>query len=306
MRRLPSLNGIRAFEAAARLESFVRAASELSVTAAAVSQQVKALEMALGVTLFRRGARGLRLTPDGAAYLPALSAALDGIAAATEQIRRRDVAGRLRITTLPSFATRWLLPRLGRLRALHPELDVDVHASSDNVDLRREGMDVAIRYGWGRWPGLHAEPLMEEEVFPVCAPALLTRSPLRRPADLLHHVLLHDRTVKEDEEPWLGWPRWLSHFGLADHIGALRGPGFSDSQMLLIAAEEGNGVAIGRTRLVGDALRAGRLVRPLAIRRPADRAYHMVCLPERRDAPAIRALRDWLAGEVAADHCPLE
>lgn len=144
MRRLPSLNGIRAFEAAARLESFVRAASELSVTAAAVSQQVKALEMALGVTLFRRGARGLRLTPDGAAYLPALSAALDGIAAATEQIRRRDVAGRLRITTLPSFATRWLLPRLGRLRALHPELDVDVHASSDNVDLRREGMDVAI------------------------------------------------------------------------------------------------------------------------------------------------------------------
>jgi LysR family glycine cleavage system transcriptional activator len=306
MRRMPPLNALRAFEAAARTESFVRAGDELAVTPAAISQQVKQLEAILGVTLFQRGPRGLTLTHDGAAYVPALTAAFDGIVKATEQIRRRGIAGSVRITTLSSLAARWLLPRLPKLRLTNPELDIDVHTSVENVDLRRLDIDMAIRYGAGRWPGLRSDLLMEEEVFPVCAPSLLEGpKPLRTPADLVHHILLHDRSASQ-ADLWLTWPKWLEYFGLADRIGAVRGPGFTDSHMLLQSAENGEGVAIGRTRIVADALRSGKLVRPFPVRLPADRAYHIVCLPERHDAPGIRAVREWLLAEAAADESPLE
>ena len=175
--RLPSLNAMRAFEAAARHLSFSRAADELHVTKAAVSHQVKALEEELGLPLFRRLNRALMLTDAGQTLYPAVSEALGIMGTAVARLKRQDEAGGLTVTMLDSFAAIWLVPRLGRFRTLHPEIDVRISTSDDSVDFAQSDVDLAIRYGAGRWPGVHAERIMTEEIFPVCAPALLrTRS----------------------------------------------------------------------------------------------------------------------------------
>lgn len=292
-RRLPPLNALRAFEAAARHLSFTKAADELNVTPAAVSHQVKSLEGSLGLPLFRRLTRGLTLTDQGAALLPELTAALDRMAAATARVLSEELAGTIKVSCLPSFAMRWLVPRLSDLHQRHPTLDVDVAARWELVDFRRDDVDAAIRYGIGGWPDLHWELLLTESIFPVCSPVLLEgANPLRVPEDLRHHTLLHDTMVTTDER-WYTWAPWIGWLGL-DDIDLSRGPRFSDSNMMLQAAIDGQGVALGRTAIVADELADGRLVKPFDIERPADYAYHFVCPKDAVDHPRIRAFRDWL------------
>jgi LysR family transcriptional regulator, glycine cleavage system transcriptional activator len=292
-RSLPPLNALRAFEAAARHLSFTTAASELNVTQAAVSHQIKALEERLGLKLFRRVGRNLLLSDAAQAYLPEIAAAFDRIAGATRRLHQYDAAGVLSATVLPSFAAKWLLPRLGRFRAAHPEIDLRISSSVETVDLMREDFDIALRAGSGDYPGMRADAILSESFFPVCSPALLAGPlPLRAADDLRHHTLLHD-------EPRDLWQLWFKMVGIAD-IDATRGPGFSDSGMLIWAAIEGQGVAIAKGTLAADDLRAGRLVRPFGQSMPADFSYWLVCPEASADRPKIVAFREWLLAEAGA------
>ena len=294
-RRLPPLNALRAFEAAARHLSFTRAARELNVTQAAISHQVKALEERLGLCLFRRLNRALLLTDAGQAYLPDLRDAFDRIDAATRRLRAADDSGPLTVSVLPSFAAKWLVPRLGRFRAVAPDIDVRIAPSNHLTDLDGEGVDIAIRYGGGAWPGVRAEPLMAEDVFPVCGPELARgEPPLVTPADLARHTLLHD-------DDHARWRMWLMAAEVAD-VDPGRGPVFTDSSLTIQAAVAGQGVALARSALANADLASGRLVRPFDITVPAKYAYYMVT-PEGGAAtrPKVVAFRDWLLAEVARD-----
>lgn len=287
-RALPPLNALRAFEAAARLLSFKRAAAELHVTQGAISHQVRALEAALGVTLFVRLHRALRLTDAGARYLPAVRGAFDALDAATRALAPAGGGARLRVSVLPSFGARWLVPRLGGFRAKHPRIDLAVHSSRELVDLAREPVDIGIRYGAGAWAGLHVERLMSDEIAPVASPRLA----VARPEDLRRHTLLHDDSSA-------GWRDWLAAASVRG-VDAERGIVFEDSGQLVQAAVDGHGVALARLRLAEADLRAGRLVQLFARTQPAPFAYYVVCLPSRAEEPAIRAFRRWLAGEARA------
>lgn len=291
-RRLPPLNALRVFEAAARHLSFTRAAEELNVTQAAVSHQIKGLEAHLELKLFRRLNRALLLTDPGQAYFPPVRDALDALAQATKRLGADEQVGRLTVSTLVSFAANWLVPRLGRYRTLNPEIDVRVTTSDFHVDFARQDVDLAIRYGRGGWPGLDAVRLMTEEVFPVCSPALLRGGPpLRAPSDLDRYTLLHDE-MRED------WRMWLMAAG-ALNIDADRGPGFSNSNLVIQAAIAGEGVALGRSVLVADDLAAGRLVRPFDMSLPGEFAYYVVCPEADAKRPKVEAFRNWLLDEAA-------
>lgn len=299
-RPLPSLNALRAFEAAARHLSFTRAAAELNVTQTAVSHQIKGLEEQLGVQLFRRLPRGLLLTEEAQRYAPALRAAFEQIAAATEQLSTSRAAGPLTLSTVPSFAAKWLVPRLGRFRDAHPEIDLRISASLRLVDLVREDFDVAIRMGRGDYPGLRVDALFGEVMFPVCSPHLLAGpKPLSRPEDLRHHVLLHDVDVSASAFTAVpqAWRLWLERAGVQG-IDVERGPVFQDSAMLLDAAAEGQGVALGRSALVAADLAAGRLVKPFDISLPFELTYYLVCPEATADRPKIAAFRAWLLAEA--------
>ena len=250
MRRLPPLNALKAFEAAGRHLSFTRAADELFVTQAAISHQIKALEEFLGVSLFRRQNRNLLLTDIGQAYLPPLSNAFDTIDTATQRLQRQDQAGILNISVLGSFAAKWLVPRLGHFTDLHPDITVRILADDKIVDFNQEEIDLAIRYSRIPDSNLHSEKFMTEEFFVVCSPRLLTgATPLNTPKDLCHHTLLHDQ-MRED------WQMWLDHAGVK--VEPRRSVGFSHSNMVLDAAVDGLGVALGRSILVADDIAAGR------------------------------------------------
>jgi LysR family glycine cleavage system transcriptional activator len=299
-RRIPPLNAVRAFEAAARNLSFTHASQELNVTQAAISHQVRTLEEWLGMPLFRRLNRAVALTEEGAAYLPAASAALDGLASATARLMRDGETRSLTVTTLDSFAAQWLMPRLKRFRARHPEIDVRILASDERVDFNRHEVDLAIRYGEGVWPGLEVTPLMTEELFPVCSPALLEGPhPLRRPEDLVHHTLLHDDLSFRNGA--VDWHVWLRTVG-ADHVvDASRGPFFDHSHHVVQAAIDGQGVALGREVLVADAIADGRLVRPFeAVGLPLDYAYYIAHPEGALQRPAVAAFSAWLQEEARA------
>jgi LysR family glycine cleavage system transcriptional activator len=286
-RRLPPLNALRAFEAAARHLSFKRAAAELYVTQAAVSHQVRALEAELEAKLFTRLHRALRLTPAGARYLPALSEAFDRIDQATGALRARKPGARLVISVVPSFGANWLVPRLGGFRARHPAIDLLVLSSAELADFAREPVDVGIRFGRGAYPGLRADLLLSEEYLAVASPKLARgRRKLRKPEDLAKHTLLHDESHD-------AWRAWLANAGV-DGVDAERGVVFSDSSQLVAAAAAGQGVALARKLLAAPLLRQKKLVRLFDSRVPADFAYFVVCAEERADEPAIRAFRDWL------------
>ncbi len=296
-RRLPPLNAVRAFEAAARHLSFTRAADELNVTQAAISHQVKALEERLGVRLFRRLNRALELTRAGETYLPRVTAALDALAEATDAIRAAEDGRQLTVSVLPSFAAKWLMPRLRSLWRSHPDLDVKIVASDALADFDVDGTDVAIRYGSGQGAGLRADLLFHEELFPVCSPALLDGPiPLACPADLCRHTLLHELMEVD-------WMTWLKAAGVTG-VPVRRGPVFSHSSMVLDAAASGLGVALGRSALVNDDLTAGRLVRPFALSVPARAAYFLMCPEESSSLPKVATFRAWLLkearGEMAA------
>lgn len=290
--RLPNLNGLRAFEAAARHLSFTRAAAELAVTQTAVSHQIRRLEEQLGLSLFLRGRGGLRLSAVGEHYLPAVRAAFDGLREATDALTGQSAVGPLTVSTIASFATKWLVPHLSRFQAVHPDIDIRISTSNSFVDFQRDEVDCAIRYGHGRWPGVEAVRLMAEDMFPVCSPALLRgEPPLREPQDLGRHSLLHTTTLPDD------WRLWLTAVGVED-VDPDRGPAFDIIMMTLQAAIEGMGVALGRTLLVEADLNAGRLVAPFDVSIPTEMAYYLVAPPGHMDWPRLGAFRDWLLVEA--------
>src|SRR6267143_1805328 len=255
--RLPSLNGLRAFEAAARHLSFTVAASELNVTQTAISHQIRRLEQELGIRLFVRQNRALALTPEARDYLPGVRAAFNDLRLATDRV--------LTVSTLASLAAKWLLPRLSAFQEAHPGIDVHITTSTSLVDFKSGDVDAAIRYGRGQWPGLRADWLMADQVFPVCSPALLTGDkPLRCPEDLANHVLLHSTNNDDD------WRLWLTAAGLPTNISKPHGITFDLILMVVQAAIDGIGVAIGRTSYVQDDITKGRLVVPFKITLPAD------------------------------------
>ncbi len=285
------MNALRAFEAAARHLSFTRAAQELSVTQAAISHQVKALEERLEVTLFRRLNRRLLLTDAGQAYLPPVRDAFDRLADATARLRAHDSTGLLTVSVLASFAAKWLVPRLGKFREAHPHIDVHVAPSDHLTDFAAENVDVGIRYGRGEWPGLRADRILTENLFPVCSPQLLAGPhPLCTPADLRHHTFLHD-------DMRIDWRMWLVAAGV-DDVDPSGGPSFTDSSMLVQAAVEGQGVALARSALAADDLAAGRLVKPFDISLPSEAAYYVVCPEAASERPKIAAFRAWLVAEA--------
>jgi LysR family transcriptional regulator, glycine cleavage system transcriptional activator len=290
---LPSLNGLRAFEAAARHLSFTRAADELNVTQTAISHQIRRLEEQLGLKLFVRRNRALALTREAESYLPAVRAAFEDLRRATQRLRRPQRDGLLTVSTLASLAAKWLLPRVVAFQEAHPGLEVRVSASTHLVDFRREEIDMAVRYGRGDWPGLRAHWLMAEDIFPVCSPALLKgRNPLKRPQDLAHHTLLHATLSRED------WQLWLTAAGLPTELAQRRGLTFDQSFMCIQAAIEGLGVALGRSAFVEADIAQGRLVVPFDVVLPAEAGFYIVAPEETADDPKIALFRDWLTKSV--------
>ena len=284
--KLPPLTTLRAFEAAARLGSFSRAAEEISVTHSAVSHQVRALERSLGTALFKRNGRRVSLTEAGQQLAKRVGAALRDIADAAQLVRRRDRGRVLTITTLPSFAARWLMPRLGRFMEQHPEIDVNLHTSIALVDLERDEVDLAIRFGSGNWPGLEAQKFMDDELFPVASPSFNRGRLPARPADLAKF-----RLMRSDDE---FWAPWFQAAGVK--LPEPQSPVFSDSAMLLQAAVAGSGIALARRSIAEDDLRAKRLVRLFDISSPAHGANYLVW-PKGKLSSNAALLRDWLLEE---------
>jgi LysR family glycine cleavage system transcriptional activator len=294
MRRLPALNALKAFEAAARHESFTKAARELNVTQGAVSHQVKALESELGLRLFERARQRLIITEAGRAYLEVVRDAFDRLASGTERLLQRRKSGILTVTTSPNFAAKWLVHRLSGFARANPEIDLRVGAAKAHVDFAGQDVDVAIRHGDGRWPGLHVTRLCAEELFPVCSPALIKgRGALRSPADLARQTLLHFEGPQD-------WTRWLEAAGISG-IDVSRGPVFSERSMALDAAIGGQGVALARSALCAWDLLASRLVRPFAFGLKVPYAYWIVCPKSNAELPKIAAFRAWLLAEAAED-----
>lgn len=291
-RRLPPLNALRAFEAAARHLSFTRAAEELHVTQAAVSHQVKSLEDYLGIKLFRRFNRSLLLTDEGQGYLPSLTKAFDLMNDATHKLAKKEPGGPVTVSVLPSFAARWLVARLGRFRRAHPEVDLRIDPTAELADFAHGDVDVGIRYGKGVYPGLRSDRLMHEDIFPVCSPNLMAgEHPLKTPEDLVHHTLLHDDGHGD-------WRTWLLA-NEVENVDPLRGTVFTDSSMLIEAAKRGQGVALARSVLASDDLHDGTLVRPFGKKStPSEYAYYLVCPEDTADLPKIKAFREWLLAEV--------
>jgi LysR family glycine cleavage system transcriptional activator len=288
--RLPSLNGLRAFEAAARHLSFTRAALELNVTQTAISHQIKRLEDELGIPLFVRNNRSLALTPQARDYLPLVRAAFDDLRLATERLVRKDGGKVLTISTLASLAAKWLLPRLTAFQEAHPGIDVRITTSTGLVDFSNGDVDAALRYGRGHWPGLRAEWLMADELFPVCSPALLQGSkPLRCPEDLAHHTLLHTSGGYDDD-----WRLWLTAAGLPAAISKQSGLSFDLIFVTIQAAIDGFGIALGRTSYVQDDIAKGRLVVPFKMALPSDAGFYLVSPEGRTDPPKLRAFRQWV------------
>jgi LysR family glycine cleavage system transcriptional activator len=292
--RLPSLNGLRAFEAAARHLSFTQAAAELNVTQTAISHQIRRLEEELGLRLFVRKNRALALTPQAKDYLPGVRAAFNDLRLATDRLLRKADDNVLTISTLASLAAKWLLPRLSSFQETHPGIDVRITTSASLVDFRSGDVDAAIRYGRGHWPGVRAQWLMADELFPVCSPALLaTDKPLRCPEDLARYTLLHSSGGYDDD-----WRLWLTAAGLPADISKQPGLTFDLTFMTVQAAIDGIGVAVGRTSFVQDDIAKGRLVVPFKIALPADAGYYLVSPEGAADPPKLRLFREWLAAAV--------
>jgi LysR family glycine cleavage system transcriptional activator len=294
-RRLPPLNALKSFEAAARYQSFTRAAAELNVTQGAVSQQVKALEAQLGVKLFNRERQRLTITPAGRDYLVVIREALDHIGAGTERLMQRQSAGVLTVSTSLDFAAKWLVHRLARFAAAHPGIDLRVSATMQTVDFTREDVDVAVRHGDGTWPGLEATRLCAEQIFAICSPKLLAgRDRLKRPADVLKWPLLR----LEDQSK--AWEQWFALAGVAAPE-RLQGPVVNRASMLIDAAIEGQGVALARTTLAAWDLISGRIVRPFDLSwRPAG-TYWIVSPKATAKIAKIGRFRDWMLTEAADD-----
>lgn len=298
-RRLPPLNGLRAFEAAARSLSFTKAAEELNVTPAAVSQQVKSLEEYFGVALFKRLTRALMLTDAGQLVLPILQEGFDKLAEADHILRNRRDERILTVSVAPSFGAKWLVPRLERFRRAYPDYDIRIDATDTRADFKRDNVDIAMRYGLGEYPGLVSECLLTEVAVPVCSPRLLEgEHPLRTLDDLRHHTLLHIQwKMESDAAP--NWRMWLKAAGL-DDIDPDRGPQFSLESMAIQAAMDGQGVALISSALVAEDIAAGRLIRPFPeeIIQQTKFCYFLVYPESHLQQAKVAAFRDWVQGEI--------
>ncbi|HEX2892147.1 transcriptional regulator GcvA [Vineibacter terrae] len=298
--RLPPLNALRAFVVAAKHMSFSRAAGELHVTPAAISQQIKQLEDQLGCELFRRSNRNLVLTDEGQACLPGLAEAFERIVHALEQIDAAGQAGPITVSVAPSFAAKWLVPRLDNFRTVHPEIDVRISASMHLVDFDVEDVDCAIRYGAGDYGDLFAERILEETVFPVCSPALAQNGgALKKPRDLAQLTLLHDDSPDQDPS-CPDWRMWLKAAGVTD-VEAARGLRFNQSSLVLEAAVAGQGVALAKGTLAAEDLRTGRLIRPFNVTQTLDFAYYLVCPRRKTSLAKVVAFLRWLRAQTGND-----
>jgi LysR family transcriptional regulator, glycine cleavage system transcriptional activator len=308
--RLPPLNALRSFEAAARHLSFKKAAAELHVTPGAVSAQVKLLESHLGVSLFRRLTRALELTSEAQTLLPKVREGLESLQEAVDRLRTREESAALTVVAPPNFAARWLVPRLHGFTSAHPSLElhlasrasmIDGHENGENArvtDAREDAPTVAIRFGSGHYPGARVDEVFSAAYVPVCSPKLLKgEPPLRAPGDLRFHTLLHDDTVLEGSaRP--SWSDWLEAAGVRG-IDGQRGPHFSDASLALEAAIEGMGVALAIKPLLCAEIEAGRLVVPFDLAMPANWAYFLVSSEPDSAKPAVDAFRSWILAEAA-------
>lgn len=300
-RQLPPLTALKAFEAAARHLSVSVAAEELRVTPAAVSHQIRQLEDHLGLPLFRRVGRNLVLTDAGQAGLPWIKEGFDGLAFAIDAIDALGETGLLTVSVTPSFAVKWLLPRLHRFQDRHPEIDVHVSASMQLSDFVKDGVDIAIRYGAGAYPEMIVEKLLAESVAPVCSPKLLESGlGLDNAKDLALHTLLHDDSPDNDVS-CPNWEMWL-RAAKVDGVDASRGLRFNQSSLVLEAAILGRGIALAKETLAAQDIAEGRLVRPFETRVPVDFAYYLVAPKSKLNLPKVSYFRDWILEEVGSEH----
>ena len=291
--RLPPLNNLKAFDAAARHESFTRAAAELCVTQGAVSQQVKALEAALGIKLFNRERQRLIITEAGRYYLTIVRDALDRIALGTERLLQRQNAGVLTVSTSPDFAAKWLVHRLGNFAEAHSDIDLRVSATLHHVDFAREEVDLAVRHGDGNWPGLDTVQLSAEQLFAICSPKLFSGRRLAKPADILKFPLIHLDSRAD-------WTKWLRVAGISDD-NVRHGPVLNRASMVIDAAINGQGIALARTTLAAWDLLNGRLVRPFAEALRLSKTYWIVCPKAVSNVPKVATFRNWILAEAAED-----
>jgi LysR family transcriptional regulator, glycine cleavage system transcriptional activator len=288
-RRLPPLSTLPVFEAASRLGSFSAAAEELHVTHGAVSHQIRSLEEHLGIALFARNGRRVALTPDGAAFAEQVRNALRLVGEAVESISPEARQNRLTISVLPSFASRWLMPHIGRFVELHPEYEISVQSTISLANFSSDGVDVAIRFGRGPWPGVHSERIAGDAYFPVCSPRFHRGKLPKNLQQLAGFKLL--RTHMPNWELWFRAAR-------LDFVPPMHGVDYDDASLLLQAAIAGEGIALTRKSLVENDLAAGRLVKLFDIEVASPEDYYLVCAAQQALAAKITAFRDWIVKEI--------
>jgi len=289
-RQLPPLNSMKCFEAAGRLLSFTNAAKELNVTQAAVSHQIKVIEEYLGVPLFIRHPRRLTLTDQGKVLLPNIVKAFDRLSIAIESVSQEQPSNMVNVRLAPSFAAKWLSPRLKYFWLQYPEINLNLFHAHAAVDFEREEFDLAVTYGRGKWPNVISEPLLSLDFFPVCSPAFMKNDkPLSELDNLRYYTFLHDANYE-------CWAEWLVLAG-ANHIVSNKGTIIDDTNVLIQAAIDGQGVALGSTTFVEDHLKSGRLVKPFDITLRNDFAYYVVSTEQKLLNPAVRAFKDWLLSQ---------
>ena len=300
MRRLPPLKSLQVFEAAARWLSFSKAADELFVTPAAISQQIKQLETYLGIVLFHRMTRSVRLTQEAKTVLPLVTEGFDRLAEAVERLTLDEESGLLTISSVPTFAAKWLLQRLPDFSNTYSDITVRLDASLDVQDFDRDGIDISIRLGMGDYPGLYVERVFAEEVSPVCSPALLEGAkPLRTPEDLKNHRLLHVDWSKSTALP-PDWHMWSKAAGV-EGLDVNRGLRFTIESMAIEAAINGDGVALISHSAIAKDFKAGRLVKPFDFVLKSDLAYWLVCPPAHLRRAKVRVFCEWLLAQAEAD-----
>lgn len=297
-RRLPPLNALKAFEAAARHLSFTKAAEELFVTQAAVSHQIKILEEHLGLKLFLRKNRSLLLTEEGQGYFLDIKEIFSQLIDSTEKLLARGAKGSLTVSLTPSFAIQWLVPRLSKFNELHPEIDVRIKAQDHDENSLTDDVDVAIYYGRGHWSGVQTHKLHTEYLVPLCSPLLLSGpKPLDQPRDLEHHTLLHDMTRR-------AWKAWTKTAGVRN-VQVNQGPIFSHSSMVLQAAVHGQGVALGNSVLAKPDIDAGRLIIPFSHSLESKNAYYLVIRESQAELGKIVFFKEWMLSMVEQEQIEL-
>lgn len=294
-KRLPPLNALRVFDAAARHLSFTKAAEELFVTQAAVSHQMKSLEEFLGLKLFRRRNRSLLLTEEGQSYYLDIKEIFTSINEATKRLLARSAKGALTVSLSPSFAIQWLVPRLSGFNQAFPGIDVRIQAVDREEDKIADDVDVAIFYGRGNWSGLRTDRLYAEFLMPVCSPALLTgEHPLKKPEDLAYYTLLHDSSRRD-------WQAYIRQVELQNVINVQQGPIFSHSAMVIQAAVHGQGVALTNNVMARNEIDIGRLVCPFSEVLVSKNAFYLVCQENQAEIGKIAAFRQWILSQAASE-----